>query len=488
MKKLVKKTAATTLSMLGILSMMPSVFCVPPKSDSKYENIVFSISKGNIVRVEDSYTLKIVLKNYKNIIKQYHLDPSEIYSNCVVIIPNSGSYRVGGFDEGVDSIKKMVYLPGSFDVNSFWRILKVNGIINENKEYSKKWEHKVERVSINNIRVAFTCGENKITFLFDVSNLKCHADIRNSEPEVVINPFLRHFHTPELSDRGYLQYNELEKVRIPNSATSIGNGEFYNHRNLGEVYIPNSVNSIGEDAFKNCVKLENIFISNSVTDIGKHAFENCFNLRKIIIPDSVSNIKEHAFDSCLELKKVRIPISVKNIEGHAFENCIGLEEINIPNSASIGEYCFNGCINLRKIFIPDSIMTIGKYAFKGCFKLKEIIVSNSVRDIEEGVFFGCVELEKVHLPIFATTVGAHAFESCLALKEIFIPDTVTSIGENAFFNCQNLEKIRIPSNVTTIGKDVFKYCINLKSIMFDGKEYESVDKFMEAFNAYRKTH
>lgn len=133
-------------------------------------------------------------------------------------------------------------------------------------------------------------------------------------------------------------------------------------------------------------------------------------------------------------------------------------------------------------------MTIGKYAFKGCFKLKEIIVSNSVRDIEEGVFFGCVELEKVHLPIFATTVGAHAFESCLALKEIFIPDTVTSIGENAFFNCQNLEKIRIPSNVTTIGKDVFKYCINLKSIMFDGKEYESVDKFMEAFNAYRKTH
>ena len=33
MKKLVKKTAATALSMIGILSMMPSALCVPGGED-----------------------------------------------------------------------------------------------------------------------------------------------------------------------------------------------------------------------------------------------------------------------------------------------------------------------------------------------------------------------------------------------------------------------------------------------------------------------
>ena len=499
MKKFIKKTAAASLSVLGILSVMPSAFCVPPKLDS---NIVFSITKGNIKRVEESYKVETILKKYEDIIKQYNLSPSEIYSNCLVNIPHMGGYRVGGFDEGANPIKKMIYLPGSFDMNSFWKILRVNGIINENKEYSEKWEHKVERDSFNNIQVAFICGDNKIIFLFDISNLKCHADIRNSEPEVVINPFLRDFYTPEVSHLEDLEDSEiplfdveieesstddkiLKKVSIPRSATSIGNGEFYNFRDLEKVFIPDSVNSIGEDGFKNCVKLKKISIPSSVKDIGKHAFENCFDLKEISIPNFVSDIKEYTFYKCLELENVHIPISVRNLEGHSFEDCISLKEINIPDSASIGESCFKGCINLRKIFIPDSIMSIGKNAFEGCLKLKEIIISNSVREIKEGTFSGCGELEKVHLPIFATSIGGYAFKCCLALKEIFIPSTVTNIGEKAFYNCQNLSRIHIPCGVTTIGDDAFKDCINLKSIIFNGKEYDSVESFMEAFKDYR---
>lgn len=420
-KKIIKKAAATTLSMFGILSVMPSAFCVPPKLESKYGDIVFSISGGNINRVEDSCKLEIIHKKYEDIIKQYNLDPSEIYSNCLVTIPNMGMYRIGGFEEERNSIQKMVYIPGSFDMNSFWKILKVNGIVNENREYSSQWKYDVKRNSVNNIQVAFTCGENKITFLFDSSNLKCYNDIRSSESEVVVNPFLRDF------------------------------------RAMVVVYT--------ESSNPNEVPVD---IEESSSD---------------------SELLESTSSDDEDLETIRIADTVTSIENSKFFGCKDIGEVYIHNHVdSIGDSCFKGCINLKNIFIPDSVMAIGQRAFENCINLKEIIISNFVNNIREFTFSGCINLEKVHIPNTATSIGAGAFRNCLSLKEVFIPESVKSIGSCAFYDCLSLWKVYIPRTVVAIGKDAFKGCENLKSIVFNGKEYDSVDSFLEAFKAYRTVH
>ena len=421
MKKAIRKIAATTLSIFGILSAMPSAFCVPPKMDGLSDEVVFSISKGNIEKVEDPCKLEIIYKKYRDIIVQYNLNPSEIYTNCLVAIPNMGFYRVGGFKEGVKSIEKIIFLPGSFDVPGFWKVLRENGIINKNNEYSAQWKPSVEKDFMNNNRIVFRRGDDKIMFLFDSSNVAFHIEIRNSEPEEVVNPSLRDFFVPEFSDVGRPKQDEARVVIEDSSSDSE-------------------------------------FLETSSSD--GEALEAIYTL------DIVENTKDNEFRNRKFIEKVCIYDSVD----------------------SIGESSFRGCKSLKSVYIPDSVTTIGKRAFENCTSLKEIIIPDFVTSIKERTFYWCTSLEKVCLSPNIRNIEKHAFESCCSLKELFLSDSVTSIEEGAFCDCQSLWRAYIPCSVTYIAKDAFKGCENLKSIVFDDKEYDSVDSFMKAFEDYQKSH
>lgn len=383
MKKTIKKVAATTLSVLGILSAMPSAFCVPPKMDSISDELVFLISKENIERVEDPCKLEIIRKKYKDIIAQYNLDPSEIYTNCLVAIPNMGFYRVGDLKEGGKSIEKTIFLPGSFDEHGFWKVLKENGVINENNEYSAQWKPLVLKDTVNNnYRIVFRSnGNDEIIFLFDKSNIAFHARIRNREPEMVVNPSLRDFLVPEFSAVGRPRY---KTINIHNTVTDIANFVFSDCNNIGEVNIPDSVSSIGEGSFMNCENLRRVYIPDSVTTIGKRAFENCGSLEEIIIPNLVTSIKERTFFWCASLKKVDLSPNITDIEKHAFESCCSLEEIFIPDGViSIGEGAFCDCQSLWRAYIPCTVKNIARDAFKGCANLSSIIF--------DGIEYGSVD-------------------------------------------------------------------------------------------------
>ena len=82
-------------------------------------------------------------------------------------------------------------------------------------------------------------------------------------------------------------------------------------------------------------------------------------------------------------------------------------------------------------------------------------------------------------------IGLSAFFGCSCLKSVKILDGVKSIGYRGFWYCSDLEKISIPTSVESIGDEAFDGCNSLNHIEFNGNVYDSVDSFMQAFNAYK---
>jgi len=162
------------------------------------------------------------------------------------------------------------------------------------------------------------------------------------------------------------------KLVIPDTATNIGNGAFYDCSSLTSITIPSSVTSIGTTAFSNS-GLTSITIPNSVTSIGDHAFLNCYSVTSIIIPNSVTSIGEGAFQSCDNLTNITIPPSVTSIGSVVFANCTSLTSITIPSSVtSIGNAAFYNCSSLTRVTIPNSVTSIGNAAFYNCSSLSKV--------------------------------------------------------------------------------------------------------------------
>ncbi|KAK8834181.1 hypothetical protein M9Y10_019829 [Tritrichomonas musculus] len=68
-----------------------------------------------------------------------------------------------------------------------------------------------------------------------------------------------------------------------------------NNQEIRKIAIPSSVTSIGNYAFSRCSSLEQITIPPSVTSIGDYTFYDCSSLTQITVPPSVTSIGEYAF-------------------------------------------------------------------------------------------------------------------------------------------------------------------------------------------------
>ena len=263
----------------------------------------------------------------------------------------------------------------------------------------------------------------------------------------------------------YLNGDEITKLVIPNSVTSIEYCTFEGCSGLISVTIPNNVTSIGGHAFEGCSGLTSVTIPNSVTSIGGHAFEGCSGLTSVTIPYSVTSIGEWAFCGCSSLASTDIPNSVTSIGKGAFSSCSGLTSITIPNSVtSIGEDAFRDCSGLTSVTIPNNVTSISRWAFVGCSGLISVTIPNSVTIIGDVAFSGCSALTSVTIPNSVTIIGDAAFIGCSALTSVTIGNSVTSIGEEAFRDCSGLTSVNIPNSVTSIGEDAFRDCKGLTSV------------------------
>ena len=69
--------------------------------------------------------------------------------------------------------------------------------------------------------------------------------------------------------------------------------------------------------------MEKIKIPNTVTSIGKRAFRGCTNLTSIEIPEGVKTIGYAAFSSCNKLTTITLPASLTSFNGTALAGLFG---------------------------------------------------------------------------------------------------------------------------------------------------------------------
>jgi len=154
-----------------------------------------------------------------------------------------------------------------------------------------------------------------------------------------------------------------------------------------------SVTSIPANAFYQRKKLAEVELCEGLVEIGAWSFAYC-SITKIIIPNSLRRINHNAFESSLIC-----PIRLHD----------GIE--------SIGIYASNGCIftNFR---IPSLITVIPDGLLWDCRSTFSVEMSKDVTEIRYKAFYTCCCLRNVALPPNAD-VGDYIFDEAADLLQLF---------------------------------------------------------------------
>lgn len=279
----------------------------------------------------------------------------------------------------------------------------------------------------------------------------------------------------------YIGSTEFDKSSVkeyswPETLTRIPACAFLNYTELENIRIPETVVEIGNRAFSGCSKLPDIQLPSGLVNIGKEAFSKCSGLTSVTIPEHVTTIGYNAFSFCSGLQEVFFNAENCNEGRHIFANS-SLNVLTIgDNVKTIPEYAFYGCRSLNSVTFGKSVASIGASAFSDCRYLTDIRIDNEARwakidfgneysnpmyyagkfsvgdsnepmknlninlegsSVSNYAFVGADCLENVKVK--AASVGNEAFSACEGLKQIFL-DT-DSVGEYAFKGCTSMEKI-----------------------------------------------
>ena len=310
----------------------------------------------------------------------------------------------------------------------------------------------------------------------------------------------------------------LEKVFIPNSVETIGEGAFYRctnligvelstsltrieketfyNTNIQEIEIPEGVTYIGANAFACCPRLTKVIIPSTVKTIDAEAFKSDNNLVTIELSEGLERIEKDAFDSTSNLASIELPSTLEELADGNFpysssnkftyseyENCLylgnennpylllakakdtSLSECNIhPNTKIIAARAFQDCTSLKLVELSDSIVYIGARAFDSCSKLVKVSLANSVKKIGFGAFINCKSLIDFTIPSSLEEVGDQAFANCENLKRVNILGT-TNFGECVFVNCVKLKEVKFASGTESLSESIFINCSSLEKVV-----------------------
>ena len=253
--------------------------------------------------------------------------------------------------------------------------------------------------------------------------------------------------TGEINDVDMVKMQDMPNLKSLDisgtNLTELPAGTFQELNNLDKVILPNTLTSIGKKAFYRS-GLVSIEIPASVKTIGEAAFLHC-QLASIEIPASVETIERSAFQDCMSLRTVTFEkgSKLKTIEG-------GFEDFNPYDDYG----AFSGCSALTSIEIPANVETIGAATFHHCWALKTVT-------FEKGS-----KLKTIEGSTSASLYYGGAFGNCSALTSIEIPASVETIGQSTFTDCEALTTVTFEkgSKLKTIGKRAFNDLPNLKTV------------------------
>lgn len=290
-------------------------------------------------------------------------------------------------------------------------------------------------------------------------------------------------------------------VRIPAEingfpVAAIGDGAFSQHTALEKLYIPDSVCTLGEGILTGCHALQALrtpllgangqaaqylgflFGAASYTDNPRDVPAT---LSYLEIGGNAEMLADFALFDCNDLLCVSLPAQMKTLGVYSMYQCSRLLAVNTEHLTELKEHALDTCSSLTRLEFGTDLTRIGIGALEGCKGIRTLILpfvgGTPTENNYLGYLFGAetqdfskgyypTYLSKVELLSGCTRLGAYAFYECETLSEVILPQTLTSIGVRAFAGCKRLPKIEIPASVEEIRENCFFGCVALQSVSF----------------------
>ena len=145
-------------------------------------------------------------------------------------------------------------------------------------------------------------------------------------------------------------------------------------QNVVRVRVDPSVTSIPSQAFNQRKKLAEVELCEGLVEIGEHSFAWCDrSITKINIPTSLRRICDLAFS-----RSLRTPIclhdGIESIGQQAFGYCI-FTNFRVPPLITVIPWSMLlGCRSMFSLEIPDNVVEIRNYALQNCSCLRNVAI------------------------------------------------------------------------------------------------------------------
>lgn len=243
-------------------------------------------------------------------------------------------------------------------------------------------------------------------------------------------------HVTRIGSYAFADCSSLTKVTLENVQV-IGEGAFGRYEQYSQapriekIDLPDTLTSLGDGAFIGCSALQSVVVPDSVVDFGDFMFTYCESLTKAKLGSGIKNIGQYTFYGCSLLSEVEF--SGKEIGELAFSQTVSLTHMDLSNVEKIGWGAFESS-GLSGDIIADKLTIIDDYAFQNAniqsfrgIKLASIGISAFQNNAELGSFTFSKELE---------SIGTEAFLGCKELKSFYTPEgnQTGTINDFAYLN------------------------------------------------------
>ena len=254
-----------------------------------------------------------------------------------------------------------------------------------------------------------------------------------------------------VGERAFIGHEEIEKLVLPATLTTLRNGAFYGCANLREISFAGALSFIGDAAFGGCTSLTEITLPASVQYIHSEAFYGDTALTAISVAEGNENFLSldgvlYTADAATLLTypagRTAVGYSLseqtETIAMGAFLGNTYLQEIGLGQVREIGTEAFLGCTGIESLTLPGTVEKVYDNAFEGCAGLKELKLEEGVKIFGTAAFADCAALTRVELPESMEEIGPACFHDCTALSYVSFPAEMMGIFETAFEGCSAL--------------------------------------------------
>lgn len=263
--------------------------------------------------------------------------------------------------------------------------------------------------------------------------------------------------------------NSCESVKLPSRLTTIGTGGFMGWNALTKIDIPDTVTNIGIHAFVDLPNLKEINFGNHRTDgfplhlfesfkIGRRNVQKGASLGstnpKIVVPDAV-------YSSWIAAAGMYIPYLIMFsdwVDVHEYELLDFLETTEFDNEAYLTKTSQGG-IDTSVVSLTDignklnSILAILKRETSATTFMTYLNQTTAKMYVREALNLSTLpdyaNITELKVGTAVKSVSGNPLMS--NLTSVVLPEGLKSIGAGAFLNAPNLASINIPSSVTEIG-------------------------------------